>query len=212
MLVRDFLTPGVITITPATTLPEAIRLARERGVRHLPVVEEGKLVGIVSDRDLKQAMASPATGLEVHELKYLLDRLAVREIMTRAVITIEPTAPVEEAARLMVAERISALPVMDGDRLIGIVTETDVLNLFLRAMGAGEPSSRLDVTLDDRPGALGEILRTVEETGVTVSSVMTLTDRAGRRKAVIRIATINPGPAREALAARGYMTRQPWRG
>jgi acetoin utilization protein AcuB len=209
MLVRDLLTPGVITIPPDTTLPDAIRLARERGVRHLPVVEDGKLVGIVSDRDLKQAMASPATSLDVHELKYLLDRLAIGEIMTRTVITVGPMAPVEEAARLMLIERISALPVMEGGRLIGIVTETDVLSLFLRAMGAGEPSSRLDVILDDRPGRLGEVLRTVEATGVTVSSVMTLTDRSGRRQAVIRIATINAEPARDALTARGYTVRQP---
>lgn len=212
MLVRDILTPGVISITPETTLPEAIRLARERGVRHLPVFEQRKLVGIVSDRDLKRAMASPATSLDIHELNYLLDRLAVGEIMTRAVITIGPTAPVEEAARLMVLEKISALPVMDGDRLLGIVTETDVLNLFVKAMGAGEPSSRLDVILDERPGVLGEILRTVEGTGVTVSSVMTLTDRAGRREAVIRIATIHPTPVVEALTAHGYTVRQPWRG
>lgn len=212
MLVRDILTPGVITISPETTLPDAIRLARERGVRHLPVTEDGKLVGIVSDRDLKQAMASPATSLDVHELKYLLDRLAVGELMTRAVITIGPTAPVEEAARLMVTEKISALPVMDGDRLLGIVTETDVLNLFLKGMGAGEPSSRLDVALEDRPGTLGEILRTVEATGARVSSIMTLTDRAGRREAVIRIATIHPAPVVEALTARGYAVRQPWRG
>jgi len=212
MLVRDILTPGVLTIVPETTLPEAIRLARERGVRHLPVVEDGKLVGIVSDRDLKQAMASPATSLDVHELKYLLDRLAVGEIMTRAVITVGPMAPVEEAARLMVMEKISALPVTDADRLLGIVTETDVLNLFLKAMGAGQPSSRVDVPLPDRPGALGEILRVVEDAGVSVSSVMTLIDRAGRREAVIRIATIDPGPAVQALTVRGYAVRQPGRG
>jgi acetoin utilization protein AcuB len=210
MLVRDILTPGVLTIAPETTLPEAVRLARERGVRHLPVVENGKLVGIISDRDLKQAMASPATSLDVHELKYLLDRLAVGEIMTRAVITIGPLAPVEDAARLMVVEKISALPVTDGDRLVGIVTETDVLNLFLKAMGASQPSSRLDVALDDRPGALGEILRVIEATGVSVSSVMTLVDRGGQREAVIRLATIQPGPAVQALTARGYAVRQPW--
>lgn len=86
MLVEDVMQPEVITISPKTSLPEAMRLVRQRGIRHLPVVDNGTLVGIVSDRDLKRAMASPATSLERHELTYLLDALEVAEIMTRAVI------------------------------------------------------------------------------------------------------------------------------
>ena len=139
MLVRDVMQSKLITIDPETTLPQAMRLAAERRVRHLPVVRDGELIGIVSDRDLKQAMASPATSLEAHELNYLLNRLTVGEIMTRAVITIGPMAPFEEAARLMVQEKISALPVMAAGQLIGIVTETDLLDLLVRAMGAGTP-------------------------------------------------------------------------
>ena len=212
MLVRDVLTPNVISVSPKTTLPEAVRLMRERGIRHLPVVKDGKLVGIVSDRDLKRAMASPATSLEVHELTYLLNRLAVGEIMTRTVITIGAMFPVEEAARLMVMEKVSALPVTDADRLVGIVTETDVLDLFVRAMGAGTPSSRLDVRLGDRENALAEVVRLTEDAGAAVSSVMTLVDREGRKEAVLRLATINPGPAVKALEARGYTVTTPWRG
>jgi len=101
MLVRDVLTPNVISVSPKTTLPEAVRLMRERGIRHLPVVKDGKLVGIVSDRDLKRAMASPATSLEVHELRYLLDHVRVGEIMTRTVIRVGPMSPIEDAARTM---------------------------------------------------------------------------------------------------------------
>ena len=212
MLVRDVLTPNVISVSPKTTLPEAVRLMRERGIRHLPVVEDGKLVGIVSDRDLKRAMASPATSLEVHELTYLLNRLAVGEIMTRTVITIGAMFPVEEAARLMVMEKVSALPVTDADRLVGIVTETDVLDLFVRAMGAGTPSRRLDVRLGDRQNALAEVVRLTEDAGAVVSSVMTLIDREGRKEAVLRLATINPEPALKALEARGYTVTAPWRG
>jgi acetoin utilization protein AcuB len=212
MLVQEIMQTNVVTIGPKTTLPEAVRLAQQRGVRHLPVVEDGRLVGIVSDRDLKRAMASPATSLEVRELNYLLDRLAVAEIMTRAVRTIGPMFPVEEAARLMVEERISALPVTDGERLVGIVTETDLLTLFVKAMGAGEPSSRLDVTLGERPAALVEVVRALEEAGAPVSSVMTLVTRAGVREAVVRVATINPGAAVRALEGRGFKVRETWRG
>ncbi len=212
MLVRDVMQSKVVTITPETTLPDAIRLARERNIRHLPVLDDGKLVGIVSDRDLKQAMASSATSLDVHELQYLLARLPVAEIMTRGVITIGPMFPVEEAARLMVSEKISALPVTEGGQLVGIVTETDVLRLFVKAMGAGEPSSRLDVVLGDRPAALAEVVRTVVEAGITISSVVTLVSATGLKEAVIRVPTINPGRAIKALEAKGFEVRNPWRG
>jgi acetoin utilization protein AcuB len=208
MLVRDVMQSKLITIDPETTLPQAMRLAAERRVRHLPVVQDGDLIGIVSDRDLKQAMASPATSLEAHELNYLLNRLTVGEIMTRAVITIGPTAPFEEAARLMVQEKISALPVTAAGQLIGIVTETDLLELLVRAMGAGTPSSRLDVLLDDRPSDLGHIVSTIERTGASIASIMTLTNRAGARDVVVRIETIDPAPAVAALESRGFAVRQ----
>ena len=212
MLVRDVMQSKVTVIAPGTTVPEAVRLAQLRGIRHLPVVENGEIAGMVSDRDLKRAMPSGATVLEAHELRYLLERLPVSEIMTRAVITTGPMFPIEEAARLMVAERISALPVTEGGRLVGIVTETDVLHLFVRAMGAHEPSSRLDVELPDRPAALTEVVQVVEAAGATISSVMTLVNRAGLKEAIIRVATINPGPAIRALEARGYTVRGSWRG
>lgn len=212
MLVRDVMQSQVVTVTPQTTLSEAVRLTRQRGIRHLPVLEGGELVGIVSDRDLKRAMASPATSLEARELTYLLERLTMAEIMTRPVMTVAPPVPVEEAARVMVREKISALPVTEEGRLVGIVTETDVLELFVKAMGAGEPSSRLDVVLGERRSALAEVVRVVEEAGVQIASIMTLMSRAGLREGVIRVATINPGPAVKALEARGYAVRQPWRG
>jgi len=212
MLVRDVMQPHVVTVTPQTTLSEAVRLTRQRGIRHLPVLEGGELVGIVSDRDLKRAMASPATSLEAHELTSLLDRLTMAEIMTRPVMTVAPPVPVEEAARVMVREKISALPVTEEGRLVGIVTETDVLELFVKAMGAAEPSSRLDVVLGDRPSALAEVVQAIEKAGASISSIMTLTKSAGLKEAVIRVTTINPGPAVRALETRGYSVRQTWRG
>jgi acetoin utilization protein AcuB len=211
MLVRDVMQSRLVTISPKTTLPQAMRLAAERRIRHLPVVEDGELVGIVSDRDLKQAMASPATSLEAHELNYLLNRLSVAEIMTQTVITIGPTFPVEEAARLMVQEKISALPVTEEGRLIGIVTETDVMELFVRTMGAGTPSTRLDVLLGDRPSALREIVNAIEGAGLHATSIVTLQNKSGARAAVVRVASIDPGPAVAALEARGYVVRESWR-
>ncbi|MBI2156644.1 MAG: CBS domain-containing protein [Candidatus Rokubacteria bacterium] len=212
MLVEDVMRRDVVTASPKTTLPTALALVQRRGIRHLPVVEDGSLVGIVSDRDLKRAMASSATSLERHELAYLLDRLTLAEFMTRAVMTVAPSFPVEEAARLMVKEKVSALPVTEGGRLVGIVTETDVLDLFVRAMGAGEPSSRIDVVLKEPSASLAEVVRAIEDVETMISSVVTLPGRAGRREVVVRVKTINPGPAIGRLEARGYTVRNPWRG
>jgi len=212
MLVEDIMRTAVVTITPKTSLPAAVRLMRQRGIRHLPVVDDDVLVGIVSDRDLKQAMASPATSLETHELNYLLEALTVDEIMTRVVITVGRTFPIEEAARLMVKEKVSALPVTETGRLVGIVTETDVLEMFVKAMGAGEPSSRIDVLLAERATPLADVVHVIEEARVGIASVMTLVDPAGRRDVVVRVKTIDPGPAIARLEARGYTVRSPQRG
>src|SRR5262249_38286466 len=176
MLVRDVMQTKLFTVTPQTTLPEAARTTSQGGIRHLPVLDGDQLVGILSDRDLKRAMASSSTSLEAHELADLINRVRVDEIMTRTVITIAPISPIETAACLMVQEKIGALLVTDGSRLVGIVTETDVLRLLVRAMGATELlSSRLDVVVGNRPHAVSEVVQAAEAAGAEISSLMTLT-------------------------------------
>lgn len=212
MIVEDIMHRDVVTVGPDTMLPEAVDIAKARGIRHLPVVAGGELIGIVSDRDLKQALPSAATTLERHEATYLLSRLPVSKIMTRGVITIGPMFPVEEAARVMVSEKVSALPVTESGRLVGIVSETDVLAMLVAAMGTTTPSSRLEVLLTGDPSALSDVVRTVEEAGLTIASVMTLVSPGGTREAVLRVATINPGPAIRRLESKGYTVRDSWRG
>jgi len=212
MLVRDIMQTHPVSATLETRLPHLLRLLQRRGFRHLPVVDGGKLVGIISDRDLKQSMISAASMTEGQERARLLDELTAGQIMARAVVTIGPMFGVEEAARLMATRKISALPVTEGDRLVGIVTETDVLQLFVRAMGVLEPSSRLDVIVRDQTAGLGEVVRAVEEAGSRICSVMTLAMPTGEREVVLRLATINPGPAVTALEARGYVVRDAGRG
>jgi acetoin utilization protein AcuB len=212
MLVQDIMQAPVITATSKTKLPEVLRLLERRGFRHVPVVDGGTLVGIISDRDVKGAMVSAATSTEGRERDRLLGQLTAGEIMTRTVTTVAPMFAVEDAARTMVTQKISALPVTEDGRLVGIVTETDVLRLFVKAMGALEPSSRIDVLLGDKPGALPEVIQAVERSGISISSVMTLVGGSGAREAVIRVATINPGAAIKALEAKGYTVRDSWRG
>lgn len=208
MYVQDIMQRHVVTVTPETRLPEAMHLMRERGFRHLPVLADGALVGIVSDRDVKRAMASASRPVATAERDAMDSGVRMVDIMTRSVITAGPTFTVEEAARVMVAERISALPVTEGGRLVGIVTETDVLALFVRALGAVTPSSRLDVVLGSHGAALADVIQAIEAIA-PIASVVTLEDRAGHREAIVRVATMNPRPAIQALEARGYRVRTP---
>ena len=111
----------------------------------------------------------------------------------------------------MVQEKIGALPVTDDGRLIGLVTETDVLRLFVRAMGAGEPSTRIDVVLDNRPHALAEAVQAIDTAGVDISSIMTLAGTNGSKEMILRVRTINPAPVIRALEAHRFLARQAWR-
>jgi len=137
MQVQDWMNRDVVTVTPEESFRTAMHLIRQKGIRHLPVVEGKRLVGIVTDRDLRQAAPSEATSLSTHELHYILEKLTVREIMTKRVATIRPDQTVEDAALLLLGHRIGGLPVVrDGD-LVGIITETDILQAFLQLRGKG---------------------------------------------------------------------------
>ncbi len=139
MQVTEWMTAPPITVPPSTPVLEARQLMHERGIRHLLVVDGPDLVGIVTDRDIRLNLPSPATSLSVWEINYLLARLTVGEVMTRTVITVSTTRSVEAAARLMLEHRIGALPVMDGARLVGILTQTDLLRALVHAVARLSP-------------------------------------------------------------------------
>jgi len=129
--VRDLMTPTPISVSPDTPVDEARALMQQHRIRHLPVLDHGGLVGIVSDCDIRLVLPSPATSLSVYEIGYLLTRLTVAEIMTRGPLTIAPERPITEAVRRMLANKVSALPVVAGGQLVGIVTRTNLLQAFL---------------------------------------------------------------------------------
>ncbi len=131
MLVHEIMTPQPIAISPETTLPEAMRLMKQHGFRRLPVLKNKKLVGIVTDRDLKEAMPSDATSLSIWELNFLLSKLEVSEIMQSPVFTVTENMSVEDAARLMLDKKIGGLPVMNKGVLTGMITTSDVLRAFI---------------------------------------------------------------------------------
>ena len=137
MQVEQWMNRDVVTVTPEESFRTAMHLIRQKGIRHLPVVEGKRLVGIVTDRDLRQAAPSGATSLSIHELHYVLETLAVREIMTKQVVTVRPDQTVEDAAMLLLGHRIGGLPVVRDGQLVGIITETDILQAFLQLRGKG---------------------------------------------------------------------------
>ncbi len=166
MLVRKRMTPKPITITPHTSVSDALREMREKKVRRLPVLDDqGKLVGIVSDSDLLYASPSPATSLSVWEIHDLLYRLTVDHVMTRDIVTVTEDTTLEEAARLMADRRIGGLPVMRGDTLVGIITETDVFKALLALFGGRRPGVRITVTTSSAKGTLAKIASAIQAVG-----------------------------------------------
>jgi acetoin utilization protein AcuB len=158
MLVRERMTPNPITITPDRSVPDALRLMRQKKVRRLPVLDgRGELIGIVSDKDLLYVAPSPATTLAIWEIPELLAKLEVERVMTREVVTVSEDAPLEEAARIMVDSRVGGLPVMRGKTLVGIITETDLFKVFLELLGGRRSGVRVTVSTS---GAKGTVART----------------------------------------------------
>ena len=162
MLVRERMSQEPVTITPDVSVTDALRLMRERKVRRLPVLDNrGKLVGIVSDQDLLYATPSPVSSLSVWEMNYLLAKLKVEEVMTRKVITITEDTPLEEAARIMADNKIGGLPVIRDDKLVGIVTETDLFKTFLELLGARQSGVRVTALISGAKGTLAKITNAV---------------------------------------------------
>ncbi len=166
MLVRERMSKEPVTITPDVSVTDALRLMRARKVRRLPVLDNrGKLVGIVSDQDLLYASPSPVSSLSVWEMNYLLAKLKVEEVMTRQVITITEDTPLEEAARIMADNKIGGLPVIRDDKLVGIVTETDLFKTFLELLGARQPGVRVTALISEAKGTLAKITNAISGAG-----------------------------------------------
>ena len=208
LLVRDSMTREVVTVGPETTAAEALALCREKGIRHLPVLEGGWLVGMISDRDLRSA--TPALGDP--DRAQALERIRVADEMAKEVATVRPEDPIEEAAIEMYERKIGCLPVVDDGDLVGIVTSSDVMRAFVRLVGAHAPGSRVEVALSRRPGAFAGVAGILQSAGVNIVSVLASSkgeDEAGERVAVFRIDTIDPRRVVEDLEAAGYAVRWP---
>ena len=190
---REKIQRNPVTISPDATFFEARNLIHEKGVRHLPVIDKNNmLVGIVTDRDIRKVGPSEATLLSVQEINYLLGKLKVSNFMTQKnkLITITPDTIIEEAVQLMHDNKIGCLLVIEGDKLYGIFTETDVLDHFVDIFGLQQKGTRLSLALEDKPGSMLGILEIFKKHNVDIISIVTPSFMVeGKRISAIRIRT-----------------------
>lgn len=199
MLVRDYMSQPPIVISPNTPISDALKMMRERRIRRLPVVDPaGRLIGIVSDKDLLHAEPSPATSLSIWEITYLLGRITVEQVMTRDVLTVDPTTPLEDAAQIMVDRKIGGLPVVETDQVLGVITETDIFRVFALLLGAHERGIRVTATAIDRPGLLADLTGATARAGGDITAIVTYPADGGSKASVFLKVT---GVSMEALTA-----------
>lgn len=173
MTVSFVMTRNPLYIHPEMSVPDARAFMKKEKVGRLPVLDKNnKLVGIVTERDLINASPSVATTLDMYEMSYLLSKLKVEKVMQKKVITIDEDVVIEEAARIMVDNNISALPVMRGDALVGIVSDGDLYRLFIKLFGAREPGVRLTMLLAERPGELLKVSQAIVDKGGNIISLV----------------------------------------
>jgi len=193
MLVKNWMSKNVVTIDANDAMQDAMRVLKEHGIRMLPVMKKGKLVGIVTDRDLKKASASDATTLEIHELLYLLTKIKVNDIMTRDPIAVPPDYTVEETAQVLLDSKISGAPVVDDyGQVVGIITQTDLFRVLISLTGIGNGGIQFGFQVEDKPGSIKEVADVIRAFGGRMVSILTSYDDVpnGYRKVYIRMRSI----------------------
>jgi acetoin utilization protein AcuB len=208
MLVRKKMNTKVVTITQDERATVAKKILKDKNIRHLPVVAGKKLIGLVTNMGIRKAEASPVPSLGIHELGDLLEKITVGEIMTRNIIAISPDISIEEATTLLHDNKIGCLPVVEDGNLVGIITEDDVMEILIDVMGMKEKGSRMEIMVDDKPGALADLTRIIKENNVNIVSL--LTDRAeepGKRLVVFKLKTFYFTPIQKAMEAAGFNVR-----
>jgi len=207
MKVRDKMTPNPIVISPDTTIAEAVQMMRDHSIRRLPVMSRGKLVGIVTERDLSEVSPSPATSLSVFEINYLLAKTKIKDILPKnsQVITVGPDAFIEEAARLMRVHKVGGIPVMENGKLVGIITETNIFDALIDMLGVYRKGARIDMKVEDRVGVVAEISSIIASHNISIENIVLYADMVqGDYNLILRIDTEDPKEVVEELKSKGY--------
>jgi len=217
MLVKNWMSKKIITVDVNDSMQDAMKLLKEHEIRMLPVMKKDKLVGVITDRDLKRASASDATTLEIHELLFLLTKIKAKDLMTKDPITVPPDFTVEETAQVLLNNKISGAPVVDssGD-VVGTITQTDLFQVLISLTGVGNGGIQFGFQVEDRAGSIKEVGDIIREYGGRMVSILTSYDEVpeGFRKVYIRMHSIERSKLqslKEALSAKAallYMINQ----
>ena len=201
MLVGERMSSPVITVQPDLPIQDALKLMYQEHVRRFPVVNKrGKLVGIVSERDLLHASPSDATSLSIWEINYLLSKIIVEDIMTLEVITITEYTPLEDAACIMADNKIGGLPILRNSDLVGIITETDLFKVFLELLGAREPGFRVAALVPNIPDELAKLTKSVFDIGGNILALGTfLGETSENREVCMKVAAVVATDLAEAI-------------
>ncbi len=213
MRIRDVMTKNPITVDSETLVLDAQKIMKENNIRRLPVVDKGNLVGIVTQHDLLQASPSPATSLSIHELNYLLAKMKVKEVMKKNPLTLTPDTPFEEALRFGQDRKIGSFPVMDKGKLVGIVTESDIVRFLTRALGLREEGSR--VTIEGLGGKFGDLEKIIAIANQRQTIILSMISLARPEKKdwmiVLRLKTTDPDPIVRDFKKAGFnVTYSAW--
>lgn len=179
MLVKNWMSKEIVTVDADDSMQNAIYILQEQNIKILPVMDDGNLVGIITDRDLKKASPSDATTLDMHELLFLISKIKVRDLMKKPVYTARPDDTVEEAAALLLEKKISGLPVLDeNNRLVGIITRSDIFRVLLSLSGLGKKGIQFAIRIKDMPGIIKEVRELIHEYGGRTASILSSSESA----------------------------------
>jgi acetoin utilization protein AcuB len=165
MFVGERMSHPVISVSADAPINEVLAMFRNEHIRRAPVMKDGKLVGIVSERDLLNASPSTATTLSVWEMNYLISKVKIKDVMTKKVISVDKDTPIEDVARIMADKKIGGVPVTSADKVVGMITETDLFKVFLELMGARQKATRVTATIPEQPGELAKVTRAIANHG-----------------------------------------------
>jgi acetoin utilization protein AcuB len=190
MLVKNWMGKNVITINEDDSMQDAMKLMKQHNIRMLPVLKNGVLIGVLTDRDLKRASASDATTLDVHELLFLISKIKVKNIMSKNPISVSPDLTVEETAEILLNNKISGVPVVDETaKVVGTITQSDLFRVLISLTGVGKRGVQFAFLVEDRPGSIKSLADPIREHGARMVSILTSYDHVpdGYRKVYIRL-------------------------
>jgi len=208
MYVRQFMTSQVFTVSPEESIADTMALMREKKITKLPVMDKGKLVGFVTDGDLREVSPSPATTLSIFELNYLIAKTPIREVAVKKVMTCHPDMQIEDAALLMREHKIGGLPVLDEGKLVGMITGTDILDAFLDIMGFRSPGQRVVIETKDDTGVMLDLAVTIKQFEVNISSFAVYHLKDNQVQILAHLQGERVAEVKDSLKQKGYLVRE----